>query len=110
MTHRTLAALTLLVALATAPAFAQTSPVWRTPSDAIAVLSTGSNHDFAYAIVRDGTLRGHNTYCVTVGAHIGKLSVVSIDQNGVVLSNGRVLPNMAATAMPASAVASDENK
>lgn len=107
MTHRTLAAFTLLIALATATAFAQTKPVWHTPADEIAVLSTGANHDFTYAIVRDNGQRGHNTFCVTIGAHIGKLSVIAIGPNGVVLSNGRLLPSQAAGAALSGVIAAD---
>lgn len=107
MTRSPIAVVALLLslfALAAAPALAQTTPVWRTPDDAIAVLSTGTNHDFAYAIVRDNNMRGHNTYCVTVGAHVGKLTVIAIGAGRVVLSNGRVL-QAATSPAPASAVA-----
>lgn len=89
---RAVALLVVLTALPTTESFAQTKPVWQTPADAIAVLSISGNADFSYALVRDGSMRNHNTYCVTVGAHIGKLRVVSIGPKGVVLSNGRVLP------------------
>ncbi|HTC30002.1 MAG TPA: hypothetical protein VK702_04695 [Candidatus Acidoferrum sp.] len=90
--------------LSTAESFAQTVPVWQTPADSIAILTTGGNQDFTYALVRDSSMRNHNTYCVTVGAHIGKLRVVSIGPRGVVLSNGRVLRNTAVSAEPATLV------
>ncbi|HTZ54719.1 MAG TPA: hypothetical protein VMB20_06615 [Candidatus Acidoferrum sp.] len=95
---RALVLLAVLCALSTTESFAQTTPVWRTPADSIAVLSTGGNQDFTYALVRDSSMRNHNTYCVTVGAHIGKLKVVAIGPRGIVLSNGRTLRNTAAAA------------
>ncbi|HTV93344.1 MAG TPA: hypothetical protein VMG98_11570 [Verrucomicrobiae bacterium] len=94
--------------LSTAASFAQTSPVWQTPADSIAVLTTGGSQDFTYALVRDSSMRNHNTYCVTVGAHIGKLRVVSIGPRGIVLSNGRVLKNTAVSAQPATLVGAAE--
>ena len=93
---RYVALLALLAATLAAPALAQTKPVWHTAADSVAVLSTGASNNFTYAIVRDNTMRGHSTYCVTVGAHIGKLRVISIGSEGIVLSNGRVLPNRSA--------------
>ncbi len=92
----------VLYAASTTGSFAQTIPVWQTPADAIAVLGTGGNGAFTYALVRDGSMRNHNTYCVTVGAHIGKLRVIAIGPTGVVLSNHRVLRNLAANAAPAA--------
>jgi hypothetical protein len=89
---RAVVLLVVLSALSTTEGFAQTKPVWQTAADTIAVLSTSGNADFSYALIRDGSMRNHNTYCVTVGAHIGKLRVVSIGPKGVVLSNGRLLP------------------
>jgi len=94
----------VLTALCISPTFAQTKPVWQTPADAIAVLDTSGHQDFSYALVRDGSMRGHNTYYVTVGAHIGKLRVVAIRADGIVLSNGRVLLNTAVSAQPATLV------
>ena len=85
--------LALLVISSGTPAIAQTRPPWDTPADAIAVLSSGQDHGFAYAIVRDNTMRTHNVYCLTVGAHIGKLRVIAIRADGILLSNGRLLPN-----------------
>ncbi len=99
---RALVLFAVLCAVSTTGSFAQTTPVWQTPADAIAVLDTGGNGDFTYALVRDSSMRNHNTYCVTVGAHIGKLRIVAIGSTGVVLSNGRVLRNMAASAAPAT--------
>ena len=75
------------------PVFAQTRPVWYRPTDALSVLTTGKRGTFAYALVRDVAMRGHNVYYVAVGAHIGKLRVVRIDDSGIVLSNGRHLAN-----------------
>jgi hypothetical protein len=98
----------LLTALSTTESFAQTVPVWQTPADSIAVLSTSGNADFSYALIRDGSMRNHNTYCVTVGAHIGKLRVIAIGPKGVVLSNGRVLRNLAGNAQPTTLVATGQ--
>ncbi len=89
---RAVALLLFLNALSTTQGLAQSKPVWQTPADTIAVLSTSGNAGFSYALLRDGSMRNHNTYCVTIGAHIGKLRVVSIGPKGVVLSNGRLLP------------------
>ncbi len=105
---RAVALLLLLNGLSTAQTFAQTVPVWQTPADSIAILTTGGNQDFSYALVRDSSMKNHNTYCITVGAHIGKLRVVSIGPRGVVLSNGRVLKNTAASAQPATLVGAAE--
>jgi hypothetical protein len=105
MTNRTIAAFALLIALATTPALAQTNPVWQTTENTVSVLSTGQRDDFAFAMVHDSALRGHNTFAVTVGAHIGKLTVTAIDQNGVLLSNGHVLHNMAASDVATTATA-----
>jgi hypothetical protein len=95
----------VLCAASTTGSFAQTTPVWQTAADSIAVLNTSSTADFSYALVRDSSMRNHNTFCVTVGAHIGKLRVVKIGPAGVVLSNGRVLRNQAQSAAPAALVA-----
>ena len=84
------------------------SPAAATPADTIAILSIGGNTDFSYALVRDGSMRIHNTYCVTVGAHIGKLRVASIGPKGVVLSNGRILPNMDASVQATTLVATGQ--
>jgi hypothetical protein len=105
---RALVLFAVLCAVSTTESFAQTTPVWQTPADAIAVLDTGGNGDFTYALVRDGSMLNHNTYCVTVGAHIGKLRVVAIGPTGVVLSNGRVLRNLAANAAPATLAATGQ--
>ncbi|HUN28662.1 MAG TPA: hypothetical protein VMV65_02565 [Alphaproteobacteria bacterium] len=105
---RAVVLLLFLTALSTAQSFAQTTPVWQTPADTIAVLSTGGNADFTYALVRDASMRNHNTYCVTVGAHIGKLRVAAIGPKGIVLSNGRVLPNLDASVQPATLVATGQ--
>jgi hypothetical protein len=106
MTHRTIATLALLISLATTQALAQTTPVWHTPADAVSVLTTGTVNNLTYAMVRDSSLRGHNTFAITVGAHIGKLTVIAIDDHGVLLSNGRVLPNMAASEVATTDLAS----
>jgi hypothetical protein len=95
---RYVALLALLAATLAAPAIAQPNAVWHTAADSVAVLSTGASNNFTYAIVRDDAMRGHSTYCVTIGAHIGKLTVVSIASGGIVLSNGRLLPNLSANA------------
>lgn len=90
-----LAICTLVAALSIGPAIpvaAATTPANVSVANAIQVVDTGRNGDFSYAIVRDGTMRGHNNYCVTVGAHIGKLFVVEIRNDGVLLSNGWFLP------------------
>lgn len=105
MAQRTIAALALLVTLATTSAFAQTAPVWRAPADTITVLSTGSANGLPYAMIRDSALKGHNTFAISVGAHVGKLSVVAIDERGVLLSNGRVLANPFTRAIPNTDVA-----
>jgi hypothetical protein len=105
---RAVALLVFLTALSTAQTLAQTTPVWQTPADSIAVLNTSGNQDFTYALVRDGSMHNHNTYCVTVGAHIGKLRVVSIGPKGIVLSNGRLLPNTAVAAQPTTLVATGQ--
>lgn len=105
---RALVLLAVLCAASTTRSFAQTTPVWQTPADTIAVLDTGGNGDFTYALVRDGSMRNRNTYCVTVGAHIGRLRVIAIGPQGVVLSNGRILRNRAATATPATLVATGQ--
>ncbi len=102
---RALVLFAVLCAVSTTESFAQTTPVWQTPADAIAVLNTGGNGDFTYALVRDSSMRNHNTYCVTVGAHIGKLRVVAIGPTGIVLSNHRVLRNLAQSAAPAATIA-----
>ncbi len=99
------ALLASILATPAGPAFAQTKPVWQTPENSVAVLSTSVARGFTYAIVRDDGMRGHNTYCVTIGAHIGTLRVVAIGPDGVVLSNGRLLPNAGATGAPATALA-----
>lgn len=96
MTHRTIAAFALLISLATTQALAQSTPIWRTSSDTVAVLRTGTANGLTYAMVRDNSLKGHNTFAITIGAHIGKLTVVAIDENGVLLSNGHVLRNTSA--------------
>ncbi len=75
------------------PVFAQTRPVWYRPTDSFSVLNTGKRGAFAYALVRDVAMHGHNVYYVAVGAHIGKLRVVRIDDSGIDLSNGRHLRN-----------------
>jgi hypothetical protein len=105
---RAVVLLLFLNALSTTESFAQTTPVWQTPADTIAILSIGGNTDFSYALVRDGSMRNHNTYCVTVGAHIGKLRVASIGPKGVVLSNGRILPNMDASVQATTLVATGQ--
>jgi hypothetical protein len=102
------ALLVSVLATPAGPACAQTKAVWQTPADSIAILSTGTDRGFTYAIVRDDGMRGHNTYCVTVGAHIGTLRVIAIGPSGVVLSNGRVLPNTSASAVPATDVAAGQ--
>jgi hypothetical protein len=89
-------ALTLIVLLLVAsplPVAAQTRPVWYRATDSLAVLDTGVNGAFAYALVRDSAMRGHNVFYLSVGAHVGALRVTRIDDNGVLLSNGRRLPN-----------------
>jgi hypothetical protein len=105
MTHRTIATLALLISLATTQALAQTTPVWRTSSDTVAVLSTGSVNGLSYAMIRDSSLKGHNTFAVSVGAHIGKLTVIAIDEHGVLLSNGRTMPSILANTVPNNDVA-----
>jgi hypothetical protein len=88
---RIIFALTLTLAFA-APARAGQLPVWSVAADQITVISTGSVNGLTFATVRDGRMRRHNVYSITVGAHIGRLTVVSITANGIDLSNGRVLP------------------
>jgi hypothetical protein len=96
--YAVLATAALLVSLfAPARAFADDIPVWRTPADAIVVLSIGVTNDLPYAIVRDTAMKGHNTYCVTIGAHIGPLRVANIGPGGVLLSNGRLLAPVTTT-------------
>ncbi len=68
-------------------------PPWVLDADRVHVLATGLSNGFAYAIVRDETMHGHNVYCVSRGARIGYLVVTAIDANGILLSNGRRLPN-----------------
>jgi hypothetical protein len=98
--------LTVILTLAlAAPALAQ-QPVWATPADQIAVVSTGTSNGLPFAIVRDAGMRGHNVYCVTAGAHFGKLTVARISSDGILLSNGRLVPAESTTAVaPAAATA-----
>jgi hypothetical protein len=63
-------------------------------NSSIQVIDTGRSGDFRYAIVRDSAMRGHNNYCITIGAHVGALLVKDIRDDGVVLSDGEFLPNV----------------
>jgi hypothetical protein len=100
-------AITLTLALA-APALAQ-QPVWVTPADQIAVVGTGTSNGLPFAIVRDNGMRGHNVYCVTEGAHFGKVTVAHISSEGVLLSNGRLVPVENATAAAPATLTSSNN-
>jgi long-subunit acyl-CoA synthetase (AMP-forming) len=85
-------ALTIATALAlAAPAFAQEQPVWALPTDSIAVVEIGTVNGLAYAKIRDTAMHGHNVFCITVGAHIGKATVTKISASGIQMSDGRVL-------------------
>jgi hypothetical protein len=86
-----MAATLLFILIRPVAAIAGQTPVWRTPADTLVVLSTGVSNDLPFAIVRDASMKGHNTFCVTIGAHIGNLQVASIGPSGVVLTNGRLL-------------------
>jgi hypothetical protein len=88
---RIIFALILTLAVA-APAQAGQLPIWSVAADQVTVINTGSVNGLTFATVRDGRMRRHNVYSIAVGAHIGRLTVVSITANGVNLSNGRVLP------------------
>jgi hypothetical protein len=80
----------LTLALA-APALADQRPVWALSTDQITVISVSVTHGLPVATVRDAGMHGHNVYCVSPGAHFGKLTVMHISATGLVLSNGRVL-------------------
>ena len=86
---RNILVLALILALG-APALAD-QPVWAVPADSVTVLNIGVANGLTFATIRDASMRGHNTYCVTIGAHIGTLTVTRIDASGVGLSNGRLL-------------------
>jgi|SRR5579863_5657859 len=89
---RSILVLALTIALSS-PALAGTLPVWATPADQIAVVNVGTANGLTFATIRDSGMHGHNVYCVTHGAHIGKLTVVAISAQGITLSNGRTISN-----------------
>lgn len=85
-------ALAIATALSTAaPALAQDRPIWDQPTAAVNVVEVGSINGFAYAKIRDNGMRGHNVYCIAVGAHLGKATVTKISGSSIELSDGRIL-------------------
>jgi hypothetical protein len=97
--------LVIFLATFTGVGTAQTRPVWYSSTDSLAVLRTDTSDGFSYAVVRNNAMHGHNVYCVAVGAHVGKLTVVAIGREGVHLSNGHLLPSLGATTVPTEAIA-----
>lgn len=81
-------------------------PSWYRAGDAVTVVRTATTRGFSYAVVHDGSLREHATFCVAVGAHIGGRVVIAIRPDGIVLSGGRVLRSAVAPSNDAVAAAS----
>ena len=88
MIRTTIIALAIALSIAT-PALAQSTTI--PPAINITVMSTGTTNGLQFAIVRDNAMRGHNVYCVTVGAHIGSATVARISTSGIELNDGRAL-------------------
>jgi hypothetical protein len=88
MIRTTIIALAITLSIAT-PALAQGTTVL--PALNVTVVSTATTNGLAFAVVRDNTMRGHNVYCVTVGAHIASSTVARITNDGIELTDGRAL-------------------
>jgi hypothetical protein len=102
MIRSTIIALAITLSIA-APALAQGTTVL--PATNVTVVSTGITNGLPFAVVRDNTMRGHNVYCVTVGAHIGSATVARITSDGIELTDGRALHALTATLATASSTA-----
>lgn len=76
---------------AAAPAMAGQQPIWAVPTDLVTVIRVHTANGFSYAMVRDNSMRGHNVFWVTPGAHVANATVTHISANGVELSDGHVL-------------------
>lgn len=87
MIRTTTIALSFALAIAT-PALAQQSATMPPPS--ITVVSTGTTNGLIYATIRDSTMRGHNVFNVTIGAHIGSYVVTRITATGIELADDRL--------------------
>jgi hypothetical protein len=95
----TIIALAIALGIA-APALAQGTTIL--PAANVTVVSTGISNGLQFAVVRDNTMRGHNVYCVAVGAHIGTATVARITTTGIELKDGRSLQALTTNVATAS--------
>ena len=73
-----------------APALAQDQNLVAPAPPTIAVVQIGTVNGLTFAKIRDDGMRGHNVYCIAVGARVGNATVTKISDSTVEMSDGRV--------------------